>query len=128
VSSADWPDSQLVEDVLPDGVVYALHGSLGEISVRLGGPPDFAATQWVKAASHARSSWEIRRASQGITAARELGGDVSALDSYICELADHGPESLHQALDQAKVSCPDVIWAEAPIGQHDYDSRSRTGG
>jgi hypothetical protein len=89
---------------LPNALAYPTHAALG--TVFRDGSPSRSASQWLKAASHARGPDEIRRAGAGIAAALRRSPPTDHLDLDVCMAALGGAESVRAAVEQAGVTCP----------------------
>ena len=114
-----------------DSVAYPSHAALGSALNRLGGPPQAAAAQWVKAAAHARSQADVRRAADGIAAARRRGGDDPSVDASLCRVAARGSPTVQVAvaLGGARCAADSCVRAHVPRGTPiDYGARPPIGG
>jgi hypothetical protein len=88
------------------GLAYPTHAALGTL-LNVVGPPHQAASQWIRAASHADLNSEIDRAASGIAMARSRAQDVDALDADLCDsyFRRNPPPSLLTAADRAGLRC-----------------------
>jgi uncharacterized protein DUF3105 len=114
-----------------DTVAYPSHAALGSALNRLGGPPRAAAAHWVKAAAHARSQADIRRAADGIAAARGRGDDHPSVDASLCRMAARGSPTVQVAvaLGGARCAADSFVRVHVPHGTLiDYGARPPIGG
>jgi hypothetical protein len=112
-----------------DEVAYPLHAILGTTASLVHGPPTVAALQWVKAASHAPSQADLRRAADGIAAARQRGGGPT--EERLCAYARHGSPTVQTAIALGGARCAAGFFVRmhvpdgAPV---DYGVRPPIGG
>jgi hypothetical protein len=88
-----------------DELAYPAHTAVGTALNLLGVAPSAAATQWIKAASHARSTDDIARAARGIAAARQRSEGDGAVDSAVCAIALHGSPAVQAAASLGGAAC-----------------------
>jgi hypothetical protein len=96
-----------------DGAAYRAHAVLGTLLNWVGAPPAAAASEWLKAAYHVRSSAEIEAAASGLAAAQHRS-PRERLEPSLCPYVPGGAQLL--ALKQAGLSCIDdsMIWGQVP--------------
>jgi hypothetical protein len=74
---------------LDDRLAYSAHGVLGTVLDRLGAPPIAVATQWLKAAAHARSEEQTEQAARGLAAAAARATEGDRLEYRLCTSVAH---------------------------------------
>ena len=90
-----------------DEVAYPVHATLGAILNRLGGSPEAAGIQWLKAATHATTDAQLERAVHGIGEAAAQDGDGARVRAAVCE-------RLKRILDRWPPQAPDARPAARP--------------
>ena len=88
-----------------DELAYPSHAVAATLLSRAGAPSSMVAIQWVKAASHASSEPELRRAAEGIADAVGRSDDPSGLTSRLCTLARRGSPAVQAATALAGLQC-----------------------
>lgn len=68
-----------------DEVAYPVHATLGAFLNRLGGSPEAAGVQWLKAAAHATTDAQLERAVHGIGEAAAQDGDGARVRAAVCQ-------------------------------------------
>jgi hypothetical protein len=108
-----------------DRLAYLFHAGLGTIFNELGAPPMAAASEWFKAAWHARSDAELESVGSGIATA-ERRTTVDALEASLCSfVSGWSPESGWEVgargrqfvvLMRANLSCgdPSMVFGMVP--------------
>src|SRR5579859_5186259 len=84
------PDATPLGRLTPSPVAYLVHASLGTALNRFGLSPVGAATQWVRAASHAGSPAELSAAGQGIAAAWQRSAGDWRVEDVLCNAYGNG--------------------------------------
>jgi hypothetical protein len=102
------PDENLLPSRLPNALAYPTHAALGGVFRILS--PSRSANQWLKAASHARSPDDVRRAGDGIAAALRRSPPLDHLDLDVCTVAAQGSPGVQAAVRQAGLACPSDLW------------------
>jgi hypothetical protein len=120
--AAAWRSPMETVVSLPDELAYPAHATAGWALNRTGLSPLQAATQWVKAAAHARSATEIAVASRGIANAR-MGDADPRVDAMLCAIFLQGSPSVQKAIADALPKCTDVGLHVPPTIALRYDER-----
>lgn len=107
VTIATLNDTEAISPYLPvpNGVGYMYHAAAGIALDYLGASPRSVAIQWVKAASHARSTEHVYRAAAGIERARQRDGTSTSFDTTICAMVRHGSPSSIGAVRDSGIRC-----------------------
>lgn len=125
------PEATPLGRFTPAPVAYSIHAGLGMTLNLLGLSPVAAATQWVRAASHAGTSEEVDTAGQGIATARQRSADDWRVDDVVCDAYVVGAPSVRAAIGAAGVPCSAdaAVFEHAPEGAAiTYASRPPVGG
>jgi hypothetical protein len=125
------PEPTPLGQMIPNRIVYSIHAALGIGLNVLGLSPVAAATQWSRAASHARSQAEVDQAGRGIALARQRSAGDWRVDDVLCDAHSHGSPTVRAAIIGAGAPCsPDTdVFAHVAIGTPiAYMSRPPVGG
>jgi hypothetical protein len=111
-SSIPLPD--VVRDLKDhDNLAYPAHRWLGTLLERLHYPPEAVGVQWVKAAYHAPTDADVRRAARSLAEARLRAPSADAFRTAVCERVAYATRGGRQrvALLAAGVVCdPPSSW------------------
>lgn len=133
VTIATLNDTEAISPYLPmpNRVGFLYHAAAGMALDSLGASPRSVAIQWVKAASHARSTSMVRDAATGLERARQREAATEYFDTTICAMVRHGSPFSIDAVRMSGVHCS----ASVDYGTHvaegsliTYDSRPPIGG
>jgi hypothetical protein len=136
VLSVAWfrPTSQRANWPIPvdDHLAFSAHGLIGTAFDRLGAPPTAVATQWLKAAAHARTEDEFEAAARGLAAAAARSEELDQLEATLCRIVAEGQlSSQFEAVQRAGIGCDSdrFIVAHVPEGSPiEYRTRPPTAG
>jgi hypothetical protein len=125
------PEPTPLGRLVPSVVAYSIHAGLGIALNRFGFSPTIAATQWSRAASHARTPAEVNEAAGGIALARDQSADDWRVDDALCDSYVEGSPALRGAIAAAGAPCnaDAEFFDHVPVGdQVAYASNPPVGG
>ena len=93
--------------IVPDAAAYHFHATVGDALNSLKIAPLRAVTQWERAASHARSSFDIEKAASGIKASRAESTDTWIIDDQLCSTFVSASQTVRTAINSAGLTCSD---------------------
>jgi hypothetical protein len=115
-----------------DGVAYPAHATLGAALNAVGGPPEAAANQWLKAAAHARTEQQAERAVDGLVTAWRRNANPDELEQSLCAVVRHNQDPRQASVVMvAGLHCSVAQFVRVHVPQDvpiQYDSRPPIGG